>query len=81
MTSAPTKAPRSTEAEDIEQNFDAIEKFQQAGINIQDIKKLKDAGICTIISLSLQKYFIFLDENFVIGKNQIIYIQNLIVQC
>ena len=32
----------------LEQSYDAIEKLQQAGINIADIKKLKEAGICTV---------------------------------
>lgn len=41
-------APATDEEYEIEPTFEAIEKLQQAGINISDIKKLKEAGICTI---------------------------------
>ena len=41
-------APGNDEGYEIEPTFEAIEKLQQAGINIGDIKKLKEAGICTI---------------------------------
>jgi meiotic recombination protein DMC1 len=36
------------EADEVEASFDSIERLQQAGINIADIKKLKEAGICTV---------------------------------
>ena len=43
-----TRVDAPAEEEVLEQTFDAIEKLQQAGINIADIKKLKEAGICTV---------------------------------
>jgi meiotic recombination protein DMC1 len=41
-------APDESEIADLEPSFDSIERLQQAGINIADIKKLKEAGICTV---------------------------------
>nr|ABC61978.1 DMC1-like protein [Trichomonas vaginalis]AEW27256.1 Dmc1 [Trichomonas vaginalis] len=48
MSSSRTRAPDVEESEEIQQSYDSIEKLQQAGINIADIKKLKEAGICTV---------------------------------
>ncbi|KAK8842554.1 Meiotic recombination protein dmc1 [Tritrichomonas musculus] len=41
-------APSEEQIEEIEPSFDSIDKLVQAGINGADIKKLKEAGICTI---------------------------------
>lgn len=48
MSRSRVVAPDQNESESAEQGFDSIDKLQQAGINIADIKKLKEAGICTI---------------------------------
>lgn len=46
--SSKVNAPSHDESNVISQTFDSIDKLQQAGINITDIKKLKEAGICTV---------------------------------
>ena len=48
MSTSRISALSNEEIEAIEPSFDSIEKLQQAGINIADIKKLKEAGICTV---------------------------------
>lgn len=48
------RAPANEDADEIEQTFDTIEKLQQAGINIADIKKLKEAGICTVGAILME---------------------------
>ena len=48
MSSNRVIALSNEELELLEPTFDSIEKLQQAGINIADIKKLKEAGICTV---------------------------------
>ncbi|OHT10898.1 Meiotic recombination protein DMC1 like protein [Tritrichomonas foetus] len=45
---ARVNAPMTDQDEMLEPSFDSIEKLVQAGINAADIKKLKEAGICTV---------------------------------
>ena len=40
--------------EEVEKSFDSIDKLQQAGINAADIKKLKEAGICTVGAILME---------------------------
>lgn len=54
MSRSRTVAPAEDEIESIQQSFDSIDKLQQAGINAADIKKLKEAGICTVGSILME---------------------------
>ena len=47
-------APAEEEMDEIEPSFDSIDKLVQAGINSADIKKLKEAGICTVGSVLME---------------------------
>ena len=47
-------APSEDQIDDVEPSFDSIDKLIQAGINSADIKKLKEAGICTIGSVLME---------------------------
>lgn len=54
MSRSRTVAPAEDEIEGIQHSFDSIDKLQQAGINAADIKKLKEAGICTVGSILME---------------------------
>lgn len=52
MTTKRTKA--RTEEEELQQTFMPIEQLAEAGVNLADIKKLKESGICTVGAVMME---------------------------